>query len=439
MIPGVRGTNLTHARSFNLRLMLQTIRAYGPLSRTEVAHRTGLTKQTISNLTAALRHADLISEEDVRRGGVGKPSVPLRLNPNGAFAIGIKLDRGRLISVLSDLTGEVRGRIESAYNPQSSITAVEEAHANCRQLLRQLRIPRRRILGVGLVMPGPFGVRRVEAASLPGWNALGVKQELEKRLRLPVLLENDATAAAVGEWLFGAASGTRNFCFLYLGIGLGAGIVVNNQKYSGTLGNAGELGHVIVRPGGRLCACGNRGCLEPYLSLGSAIEAFSRKGRKMATVAEFCDLVEPTDPVIRKWIRDAAYPLRLGIQAMENLFDPETIVVGGDAPSWLTRALIKAAAPLHASVRETRGSSRARLVESIVGADAAARGAAVLPVFEALNPQQSSHTNVPAKPQPADRLELSFVSHGLESGAGNEAKARTAFETRPHFAPKGGS
>lgn len=184
---------------------------------------------------------------------------------------------------------------------------------------------------------------------------------------------------------------------------------MNNQPYSGTLGNAGELGHVIVRPGGRLCACGNRGCLEPYLSLGSAIEALSREGRKITTIAEFCDQVQPTDPVIRNWIRDAANPLRVGIQAIENLFDPETIVVGGDAPSWLTRALIKAAAPLHASVREIREPSRPRLVESVVGPDAAARGAAVLPVFDALNPQQSARTDVPMEPQPADRLENAFV------------------------------
>ncbi len=409
MIPGVRGTNLTHAKSFNLRLVLQTIRAHGPLSKTDVAHRTGLTKQTISNLTEVLRHADLISEEGVRRVGVGKPSVLLRLSQDGAFAIGIQLDRGRLVSVLSDLNGNVRNRIESEYNPQHSSTAVEEAHASCRQLLRRLRIPRQRILGVGLVMPGPFGVRRVEAVSLPGWNAHDVKQQLEKRLRLPVLLENDATAAAVGEWLFGAATGTRNFCFLYLGIGLGAGIVVNNQPYSGTLGNAGELGHVIVHPGGRLCSCGNRGCLEPYLSLSSVFKALSRGGKKITTVTEFREQIEPSDPAVRNWLRQAANPLRAGIQAIENLFDPETIVFGGDAPNWIIRALIKAATPLNSSISETRDPSHARLVESTVGRDAAARGAAVLPVFDALNPRQNTSTDVPAEEQPTDRLEFAFV------------------------------
>ncbi len=412
MIPGVRGTNLTHAKSSNLRLVLQTIRAYGPLSRTEVARRTGLTKQTISNLTDALRHADLVSEESARRVGVGKPSVPLKLNPDGAIAIGIQLDRGRLVSVLSDITGNLRGRVESQYNLSDPASAVAEAHASCRRLLRRLRIPRRRILGVGLVMPGPFGVSRVEAASLPGWDAHSVKLELEKRLQLPVLLENDATAAAVGEWLFGAASGARNFCFLYLGIGLGAGIIVNNQPYSGTGGNAGELGHVIVSPDGRLCSCGNRGCLEPYLSLNSIFEALSHENRRITTVHEFCEQVKPDDPIVLNWLREAATPLRTGIQAIENMFDPETIVVGGDAPEWIIRSLIDAASPLNASVRETREPGRERLVGSTVGPDAAARGAAVLPVFDALNPRQGGRADIPPETRPADRLEsLSFAGH----------------------------
>ena len=396
MIPRARGTNLTHAKSSNLSLVLHTIRAHGPLSRTDVAHHTGLTKQTISNLTEALREAKLISDAGIRRVGVGKPSILLQLDPDGAFAIGVQLDRGRLVSVLSDFTGAVRCRIESDYNPLDPSAAVKEAQLSCRKLLRRARVRRDRVLGVGLVMPGPFGVRNLEAASLPGWNATILQDQLEKLLRLPVVLLNDATAAAIGEWLFGRASANRNFCFLYVGIGLGVGIVVNNRPYSGALGNAGELGHLTVEPGGRKCACGNNGCLEAYVSLGSVFEKLSLGGTRIATVAEFSERIRPDDPTVQEWLRQSATPLRTGIQALENLFDPETIVVGGDAPVWFIRAIIDAAAPLHNSVRGTE-QARDRLVESELGPDAAARGAAVLPLFDPLNLRRDNSLSLPSE------------------------------------------
>ena len=131
------------------------------------------------------------------------------------------------------------------------------------------------MLGLGLVMPGPFGVEGMSSVgptTLPGWEEVDAAAELERRLGLPVRLEKDATAAAIGERLYGRAAALRNFVYLFIGAGLGAGLFLDGRLYAGVKHNAGEIGHMIVIPDGRPCDCGNHGCLERYVSLRALYE-----------------------------------------------------------------------------------------------------------------------------------------------------------------------
>ncbi|MGH7120944.1 MAG: ROK family protein [Acetobacteraceae bacterium] len=119
-----------------------------------------------------------------------------------------------------------------------------------------------RVIGVGLVMPGPFGVTGPWPTRLPGWDRIALRTMLEDKIGLPVMLANDAKGATLAEWRFGDARRRENFAYVFIGNGIGTGHVMNGQLVGGAAGNDGELAHIVVRPGGHSCICGKRGCLE---------------------------------------------------------------------------------------------------------------------------------------------------------------------------------
>ena len=152
-----------------------------------------------------------------------------------------------------------------------------------------------------MAMPGPFGVEgltSVGPTALPGWQDFPIAEELQQLTGIPVTVENDATAAAIGERLYGVARNLNSFVYLFIGTGLGAGLFLDGHLYKGSRHNAGEIGHMIVSPGGLQCDCGKRGCLERYVSLRAAYE--------------FLDFPDPDHGFARPAGRDAGRQGRTG-------------------------------------------------------------------------------------------------------------------------------
>ncbi len=191
---------------------------------------------------------------------------------------------------------------------------------------------------VGLGTPGPLdGPVLLETSNLHGWKGLNWAEGLESRLKLPVSVENDATAAGVGEWCYGAGRGARDCIYVTVSTGIGAGIIANGMLYSGSRGNAGEFGHLVMDPDGVSCAAGHRGCLESLAS-GSAI---GRNGRAQQQASEFLRKIARIeakdvmngyvagDPICVNIIQAAADRLALGMSYLVNLFNPERIILGG--------------------------------------------------------------------------------------------------------------
>jgi predicted NBD/HSP70 family sugar kinase len=386
LMTGRQGANPADSRAFNLRLVFDTVRLQGPISRADLARQTNLTKQTVGVIADDLRATGLLREEGRRTGGIGKPSVQLTVNPDGAFTVGLHLDRDQLTGMLCDLTGQMRLRLQLNAPIATPEVAIVTMVGLVIDLLKQAGIDRKAVFGVGLVMPGPFGVDHVGPTSLPGWDCVALADALGQRLQLPVLLENDATASAIAESRIGVAGGMQNFCLIYLGVGLGVGIVINGLPYTGTTTNAGEFGHLIVDPDGRSCSCGNAGCLERYVSMLALGEAVQGGRVEVAAMTQLRGQLRPTDPHVQNWLAQAAKPLRLGINALENLFDPEAIIFGGDAPAWLLDALIERVLPLLPSVRLRRDQATPRLLRATGYEDMAARGGAIMVLFRKLSP-----------------------------------------------------
>ena len=380
----LKGTNQEFGRPYNRRIVLETIRLSAPISRAEIAQKVGLTVQTVSTITRELELQGFIRAAKEVPKGRGHPPTTLTLDPEGGFAIGLHVTPIGIEAALINLAGDVIARRGSAVAP----TDPDAAFALCGELVTEIRAlrPDGRMLGIGMAMPGPLGVESmsfVGPTTLESWKDVHIAERLEATTGLPAFVGIDLAAAALGERLYGAGRAFRDFYYLYFGVGLGGTMVHDGVALRGARGNAGEIGHLPIVPDGDLCPCGNRGCLERYLSL----DALDRRLKADDPDADLERAVAEGSPVVTAWIDEIAPLFRRAVATIENLFDPETILIGGLVPEALLTRLIAAAEPLPHSIAEHAGRTADRLTLTAEGQNAVLRGAAALAVSGVLSPR----------------------------------------------------
>jgi predicted NBD/HSP70 family sugar kinase len=241
-----------------------------------------------------------------------------------------------------------------------------------------------------VALPGPLiktDISFIGPTVLEGWSDLQIFEDLRARTRLQVFYSVDSVAAALGETLYGVAKSLDNFFYLHFGVGLGGTLVVNRSAYRGANGNATEIGHIPVVPGGKPCYCGNVGCLERYLSLHSLAEALGVDDVREAVAQLGTELDRGSNPVLDAWCREAAERLRDAVRLIENMLDPRAIVIGGLAPKALVERLVSLAQPLAPSVCAGVAVPHERILVSERQEDSSLLGAAVLPLYELLSPR----------------------------------------------------
>ncbi|MEL3951056.1 ROK family transcriptional regulator [Streptomyces sp. LNU-CPARS28] len=331
--PGA-GVNLPGLRGHNAALVLDLLRGAGAggVGRLELAERTGLTPQAVSKIVARLRGEGLVAEAGRRASTGGKPQTLLRLVPGAGYAVGVHLDRDSLLAVLVDLAGVVvaerRVRLDFGAGGEAvvEVAAAEievllgrtsvgmeaglpraggSAHPSPSSRLRSSRggpyrpaeqLPTAEageqsiaagagVLGVGVALPGPLdhasGVLH-RVTGFPEWDGYPLREVLAERLGLPVAVDKDTNAAALGLALAGVA---ESFAYLHLGTGLGAGLVLGGGVYRGARTGAGEFGHQVVRMDGPLCECGARGCVEALCLAAVARGDLDEAARALGTAA----------------------------------------------------------------------------------------------------------------------------------------------------------
>ncbi|MFI9585045.1 ROK family protein [Streptomyces sp. NPDC052236] len=318
-ITGV-GANLPALRSHNAALVLDLLRTAGErgIGRLELAERTGLTPQAVSKITARLREEGLAADAGRRASTGGRPGTVLRLVPSAGHAVGLHLDRDELTVTLLDLAGTaVAVRSAPLDLGAGAETVVEAAVGEVRALLaarggglggpggpgrpgglgEALPLP---LLGVGVAMPGPLdyvtGVP-YRVTGFPQWEGFPLRDTLAARLGVPVVLDKDTNAAALGLALRGPGD---SFAYLHLGTGLGAGLVLGGALYRGARTGAGEFGHQVIQLDGARrpevvppCGCGKRGCIEALCLAAVAHGDYDRAARVLGTGA--ANLVELLD------------------------------------------------------------------------------------------------------------------------------------------------
>lgn len=387
------GTNLTRAKTHNHRVVLEVIRTRGPIGRTEISEITSLSRQTVQNIVGELESRGVVEMQAQKARGRGHPGMTVRLKADHAFSLGFHVDRLSVTATACDLSGRIvwqsGGTLETA-TPEAAnrrILDLAETFRRTEAVLAQ------RLFGVGLAAPGPFDLteetgRAGDATTFSEFGSAANLARLQEALRLPVVLQNDASAAALGEHVYGLGRGFGNFAFLQFGMGLGAGFVLNGALYPGASKNAGEIGHVIVNPDGPSCSCGNRGCLERYLSLNALCETLGLEPTAHASVSRIEALFEAGDPAVLGWI-DAVAPLtRQMINMVDMMLDPEAIILGGIIRPDFLQAVLDRAAPLPRRLDGTSQQGRIHIGTS--GATAVALGATAAAV-DALYAPSVSH------------------------------------------------
>ncbi|MER6570264.1 ROK family transcriptional regulator [Streptomyces sp. NPDC001093] len=272
---GPAGANLVAVRSHNTALVLGLLRDAGAegISRLELAERTGLTPQAVSKITARLREEGLAAEAGRRASTGGKPRTVLRLVPEAGHAVGVHLDRDELRAVLVDLDGAVVGERRAELDLGAGAEAVlSVVGAAVRGVVRDGLGPGAdgpagggSLLGVGVALPGPLDHARGvlhRVTGFPEWDGFPLRDALRQRLGVPVVVDKDTNAAALGLSAGGSGGEGGSFAYLHLGTGLGAGLVIGGRVHRGARTGAGEFGHQVIQLDGPPCECGNRGCVE---------------------------------------------------------------------------------------------------------------------------------------------------------------------------------
>jgi predicted NBD/HSP70 family sugar kinase len=254
------------ARRRNLRAALQSVYREGVTSRADIARLTGLTRATVSDLVSELVRDDLVREAGQGTSSGGKPPTLLTLNPVGREIVAIDLSRQPFQGALIDLSGTIGHRRHGSPNVVTGAAATEEVFRLASALVDSASAP---VLGIGVGTPGIVdpGGSVLEAANLD-WHGVPLRAELAERLELPVVVANDAHAAALAEF---DSKSEINLALVKIGVGVGAGLVVEGRLYGGDRPAAGEIGHIRVVEDGVRCRCGNAGCLETVASVPAII------------------------------------------------------------------------------------------------------------------------------------------------------------------------
>jgi predicted NBD/HSP70 family sugar kinase len=380
LVASLSGTNLERAADYNQRIVLQAIRIAGETTRAELATITGLTAPTIANITKRLLDLGLIAEAGRRFGLRGQPALRLRVNPDGAFSIGINIDRDHHTIVALDLAGKVRARsIRSDHFAMPG-----EVLAWLRTEIAAIRasgaINEQRLIGVGVALPDELG-----SVALPhrpdgyeAWNQLDVAELVREVLPLPVHIDNDAAAAAIGEAQFGSGLTRPSFFYLLISAGLGGGLVMDGSYVRGATARSGEIGFLpdptAAKPGATV---------QDTVSLSALLARLESAGHPVADL----DALSADMPVVRQWLDDAARSLLGPLVSVNCLINPAAVLIGGRLPEALIDALIVRLSPALALVR---APSIAPVLRAAASTDAPAIGAAILPFLDQVLPTESA-------------------------------------------------
>lgn len=370
-------------REANQRRVLRAVRIAGSLTQAEIARSTGLSAATVSNIVRELNEIGAVAVTPTSSGGRRARSVALARS--AGVAVGIDFGHSHLRVAVCDLAHKVLAERVIPMDVDASAThGLSQAQQLVDDLLVQARFERQAVVGVGLGLPGPIDAATGAVGSatiLPGWVGVAPGRQMRERLGLPVLVDNDANLGALGEFVWGEGKGLTDLAYIKVATGVGAGLIIDGHIYRGSGGTAGEIGHITIDESGRVCRCGNRGCLETFTAAPFLLELLRGSHGPSLTISQVIAMAEAGDVGCARVIADAGRHIGVAVANLCNLLNPQRVVVGGD----LAAAGPLLLEPLGATVRRYAIPSAARTLSvrtGVLGERAAVLGALALVLHE---------------------------------------------------------
>ncbi len=399
-----RGSNHVGMRQFNERVVLHAIRLHGSLPKAEIARLTHLTAQTVQLIMGRLEAEGLVIKQAAQRGKVGQPSVPMALNPDGAFSIGIKIGRRSMDALLVDFTAQVRQRLTLPYDFPNPDTLFSEIDRMLRELTRSLKPALRAHLhGVGVAAPLSLGGWQTLLGLAPeqarSWDGIDIRERVAAMTTLPVEFVKDTSAACVAELVAGHGRHMRSFLYVFVDTFIGGGLVLDSRWHSGVNGNAGAVGSLSLglSPGlasnaGKSSGRGSSRAQPPAQLLSTAslfkLESmFLEAGLDAGAASDERALTAPWRAHTLRWLKQAAPAIALAVHNAACLLDLEGVILDGSFSRALQAELLSHVSKA-LNQHSWEGVARPELLAGTIGPDARAIGGALLPLYAHFAPDR---------------------------------------------------
>lgn len=372
-----RGTNQSGMRAYNEKLILSLIRQHGALAKSDLTRLTGLSAQTISVIMRSLEGDGLLARGEPVRGRIGQPSVPLSLDPDGAYFYGLKIGRRSVDLVLADFHGRTIAFERQTYRYPTPDAVVKFVRKKLPAMTNRLPASKRaRVAGIGIAMPFQLWswVDFIGApqAEMDAWRIRDIGAEVEEIAQLPVNVQNDATAACDAELVFGTGEKPQDFLYYYVGYFIGGGLVLDGRLFTGRTGNAAGVGPMPV-PG----PDGTMRRLMEVASLSTLASRLDATGLDSSQLWESPDGWSVDEDVLETWIDDAAAGLASATLSAATLVELEAVILDGWIPPTVRARLTQRTRELFHTL-DLSGIDPPLIDEGTVGPQARALGAAAI-------------------------------------------------------------
>ena len=348
-MPTQNSADQAMVRELNISLVLRLIHNEAPISRAQIAQKTGLNKSTVSSLVETLLKLKLIHETGINSTGAGRPARLLEIDENAGGIVGVQFGVDHITVALSDFSGKTLWSRNKATDMQDE---KEKTLLQTLELVHEaIAISKKKnldVLGIGIATPGTVNIDEGLLIFAPNlqWHNVPLRNFFKEHTDINVFVENDANAAAIAEKLFGVASESEDFVFIFAGVGIGCGLFLDGNLYRGNIGYAGEVGHspIMAEPFEAPCHCGNTGCWETYANQhaiirrvqsrldarrDSIIPSLMKKRNVPLSIPLIKEAADQGDSEAIEALQETGVAMGLGIATLASILNPEKIILGG--------------------------------------------------------------------------------------------------------------
>lgn len=381
-------------RLYNERRVLQTLRRTGPASKAEIARTLNLTNPAMGSIVSSLEENGLVYfGEKVYEGGRGQPGTLIHLNGKGVYSIGVQIDRNKIETILIDFDGNTISRLRHEGilpKPEQALEIVKKDINKTLELLDESK--RKKLRGIGLAIPYSLD-SWTDVLNLPkdifsSWKDYDFGKNLEKVIGIPVFSENDGTSAAITALYYGAGKDINDFLYLYIGPGIGGGLVLNGEIVQGENDNAADVASMPVSPSKLKSAKRPNSMFDIMLnraSLNVLVKHLKYNNIDVNSQSELETIIASGNEYFNEWLEDSVEALTSLIWSSTALLDISTIVIASSVDGGLTE-LIKKKLDFSLSYNSPEACKVPRIIKGKFGSDAGAIGAASLPIFYSFSP-----------------------------------------------------